>query len=136
MSSYPITALAGVDAAVATALKKKGIRTTDRLLDAACCPRGRKDLAQVTGAGEQEVLAWANMADRMRIKGMGRDYAKLLQAAGVDTVKELKYRNPERLAQAMAAANKQRKLVRILPSQKAVERWIDTAKKLPIKISY
>src|SRR5688572_9863936 len=136
MPYYPITALAGIDPGIASALKKKGIRTTKRLLDAACCPRGRKDLALVTGSCEQDVLAWANMADRMRIKGMGRDYARLLQAAGVDTVKELKYRNPERLAQAMAAANKERKLVRILPSQKAVERWIETAKKLPIKITY
>ena len=72
----------------------------------------------------------------MRIKGVGEDYADLLQAAGVDTVKELKYRNPERLAKAMAEANAKRKLVRVLPSDRAVVRWIDQAKKLPLKITY
>ena len=67
---------------------------------------------------------------------IGQDYAKLLQIAGVDTVRELKYRNPRRLAEAMAEANAQRKLVRVLPSERTVERWIEHAKKLPLKISY
>ena len=69
-------------------------------------------------------------------KGVGEDYAELLQAAGVDTVKELKYRNPAKLAKAMARANARRKLVRVLPSDRAVERWIEHAKRLQLKISY
>ena len=76
------------------------------------------------------------MADRMRIKGIGEDYANLLQAAGVDTVKELKYRNPAKLAKAMKDANAKRKLVRVLPSDQAVVRWIERAKKLQLKITY
>jgi hypothetical protein len=76
------------------------------------------------------------MADRMRIKGVGEDYATLLQAAGVDTVKELKYRNPARLAKAIAEANAKRKLVGVLPSDRAVVRWIEHAKRLPLKITY
>ena len=76
------------------------------------------------------------MADRMRIKGIGEDFAALLQAAGVDTVKELKYRNPAKLARAMAETNAKRKLVRVLPSNRAVERWIEQAKRLQFKITY
>ena len=72
----------------------------------------------------------------MRIKGVRKEYAELLQAAGVDTVKELKYRNPINLAQAMADANRKRKLVRLLPSEKMVKRWIENAKLLPLKITY
>jgi predicted flap endonuclease-1-like 5' DNA nuclease len=76
------------------------------------------------------------MADKMRIKGIGEEYADLLHAAGVDTVKELKYRNPCNLAKAMASANAKRKLVRLLPSEKTIGRWIEDAKKLPLKITY
>jgi len=72
----------------------------------------------------------------MRIKGVGEDYAELLEAAGVDTVKELKYRNPHNLAKAMADANVKRKLVRLLPSEVVVVRWIEDARKLPLKITY
>jgi predicted RecB family nuclease len=135
-ASYPITDIAGVDDGIASALKKAGIRTTARLLDAAKDLKGRQQLAAKTGISEKDILCWANMADRMRIKGVGEDYAALLQAAGVDTVRELKYRNPTRLAKAMAAANEKRKLVRVLPSCDAVVRWIECAKTLPPKISY
>jgi predicted flap endonuclease-1-like 5' DNA nuclease len=135
-ASYSITDLAGIGPEAAQKLKLAGIRTTTRLLDAAKGPKGRKRLAEQIGIDEKCILGWANMADRMRIKGVGEEYAGLLQAAGVDTVKELKYRNPAKLARAMADANGKRKLVRVLPSSRAVERWIEQAKRLQLKITY
>ena len=104
--SYPITDIDGIDGEVAVVLKSVGIRSSDRLLEAARTVRGRKSLAEKTGFDEKQLLCWANVADRMRIKGVRKEYAELLQAAGVDTVKELKYRNPGNLAKAMADANK------------------------------
>src|SRR5262245_30295041 len=134
--SYPITDIEGIDREVAAVLKSAGIRSTDRLLKAVRTVKGRNVLAARTGFDEKQLLCWANVADRMRIKGISKEYAELLQAAGVDTVKELKYRNPINLASAMAAANRKRKMVRVLPSEKLVLRWIEEAKKLPLKISY
>jgi predicted flap endonuclease-1-like 5' DNA nuclease len=134
--SYSITDIARIGPEPAEKLRSAGIRTTDRLLDAAKSPKDRKLLAERTGLDAKRILSWANLVDRMRIKGVGEDYAALLQAAGVDTVKELKYRNPAKLARAMADANARRKLVRVLPSDRAVERWIDQAKRLQLKISY
>lgn len=134
--SYPLTDIEGVDATVAAALKSAGVRSSARLLEAAKDPKGRKALAAKSGIDEKRLLCFANSADRMRIKGMAKEYADLLQAAGVDTVRELKYRNPKRLAASMAAANKSKKLVRVLPSEKLIERWIDHAGKLPPKIKY
>jgi predicted RecB family nuclease len=135
MASYPISAL-GCDQETIADLKSVGIRTTARLLEAASNPKGRKLLADKIGVNQKQILCWANQADRMRIKGMGKEYAELLQHVGVDTVNELRYRNPTRLTKSMAAANAKRKLVRILPSERAVVRWIEQAKKLPLKISY
>jgi hypothetical protein len=134
--SYPITDIDGVDGDVASVLKSAGIRSTDGLLEAARTVKGRKTLSEKTGFDEKRLLCWANVADRMRIKGISKEYADLLQAAGVDTVKELKYRNPSNLAKAMADANKKRRLVRLLPSEKVVKRWIENAKLLPLKITY
>jgi hypothetical protein len=134
--SCPIADLGCIDPALIPRLKSLGIRTSDKLLDAAGSMRGRKTIAQKTGIGEKSLLCVANKIDRMRVKGVGQDYAELLHIAGVDTVRELKYRNPKRLAEAMAEANEQRKLVRVLPSEQTVKRWIEHAKKLPIKISY
>jgi len=134
--SYPITAIEGIDEDAASVLKSVGIRSTGRLLEAASTVKGRKSLSIKTGFDEKQLLCWANVADRMRVKGISREYAELLQAAGVDTVKELKYRNPANLAKAMAEANRKRKMVRLLPSEKVVERWITHAKILPLKITY
>jgi predicted RecB family nuclease len=134
--SYPITDIDGIDGEAAAILKSVGIRSTERLLEAARTVRGRKLLAIKTGFDEKRLLCWANVADRMRVKGIRKEYAELLQAAGVDTVKELKYRNPANLANAMAEANKKRKMVRLLPSEKVVGIWIENAKKLQLKISY
>ena len=134
--SYPLMDIEGIDEAVAKALKRIGIRTTAGLLEAAKDAKGRKALAERTGYDEKLLLKWANVADRMRIKGIGEEYAALLRAAGVDTVRELKHRNAMRLAQAMKAANEKRKLVKFLPSEKHVTKWIEQARKLPLKISY
>ena len=134
--TYPITDIEGIGPAVADRLKGLRIRTTVRLLVAARNPRGRKQLASQTGIDSTRILKWANMADMMRIKGIGEEYSELLEAAGVDTVRELKHRNPKNLAQAMAAANARRKLVRLLPSEKAIAKWIAQANSLPMKITY
>ncbi len=134
--SYPITDIDGIDGKVAAVLKAVKIRSTATLLDAAGTAKGRRAIAAKTGFTEKQLLSWANVADRMRVKGISKEYAALLCAAGVDTVKELKYRNPANLAKAMAEANKKRKLVRLLPTEKVVARWIECAKGLELKIKY
>lgn len=134
--SYSIRAIEDIDPEEAKALKAAGIRTTEKLLEAAKTPRGRKSLAAKTELDEKKLLRWANIADKLRIKGIGTEYAGLLREVGVDTVKELKYRNPARLAKAMAETNKKRKLVRFLPSEKLVTRWVEHAKRLLQKITY
>jgi predicted flap endonuclease-1-like 5' DNA nuclease len=134
--SYPLTAIAGIGPAMTARLKALGIRTTDKLLEASKTVKDRRILAQKLDIDEQTVLRWANLTDRMRIKGVREPYAELLKDAGVDTVKELKYRNPEHLARAMAEANAKRKRVRLLPSEKRVGSWIEAARRLDQKIKY
>jgi predicted RecB family nuclease len=134
--TYSITAIDNIDPDEAEALKSLGIRTTEKLLEAARSPKGRRELSSKTDLDEKRLLHFANLADKLRIKGMGKEYAGLLCAAGVNTVRELKYRNPQRLAKSMADANKKKKMVRFLPSAKLVQRWIDHARRLPQKITY
>lgn len=134
--SYPITDIQGIDGQIAAALKSAGIRSTGALLDKASTVKGRKLLAEMTRFDEKQLLCWANGADRMRVKGVSREYAMLLKYAGVDTVKELAHRNARNLAAAMAKANDEHQIVRFLPSEKVVERWIEHAKTLPLMISY
>jgi len=115
---------------------KAGLRTTEALLRACATPAGRRDLAEKTGISPKLILEWANLADLMRVKGVGEEYSDLLEEAGVDTVKELKMRNPAHLFQAMRDINDEKQLVRRLPTQYMVESWVEQAKYLKPALEY
>jgi Domain of unknown function (DUF4332) len=136
LMGYPITEIQVIGTEVAAILKSDGIRTTISLLSIAKTPKQRLKIATRTGAPEKCVLDWVTAADRMRVKGVGWEYSELLRAAGVRTVNELRFRNPQKLAAAMAEINNKRNLVRVLPSVNTVTRWIESAKQLPPVISY
>ena len=133
--AYPLNEIRAIGTEAAAVLKSEGIRTTIALLRSAKTPKQRLRMAEKIGTDSKLVLDWATAADRMRVRGIGWEYAQLLRAAGVKTVSDLKIRNPKNLVKKMHEANK-RKLVRLLPKEKTVERWIESAKKLPPLISY
>lgn len=133
---YPIIDIEGIGKTYTQKLKKIGINRTDQLLERAAKPAGRRKLAEESGIDETRILKWANMADLMRITGVGEEYSELLEAAGVDTVKELRNRKPENLAAAMKEVNTKKKLVRQVPGEKSVAKWVTEAKSLKPMMSY
>ncbi len=126
----------GIGEVYAQKLQEAGIATTQALLEKGASPQGRKEIAEKTGISETLILQWVNHIDLFRIKGVGEEYADLLEAAGVDTVPELAQRNPENLHQKLVAINQEKKLVRQLPNQAQVGDWIEQAKRLPRVITY
>lgn len=134
--AYSIDEIEGIGPVYAGKLKTAGIKTTEAYLERAKDPKGRKALADETGIEAARILKWANMADLMRISGVGEEYSELLEAAGVDTVKELKHRNPENLVAKMAEVNEEKKLVRQTPSLSQTEKWVEQAKSLPAVMTY
>ncbi len=133
-----ISAIEGIGPKYATKLRECGVRTCEALLEQGATKKGRSKLAEATGLGDTRILEWVNRADLMRIKGVSSQYSDLLEAAGVDTVKELRRRNAANLAEAMVKANnrKKNKLVQRTPSEKVVQGWIDQAKDLPPVVKY
>ncbi len=136
MSSYPIADIEGIGPTYAAKLSAAGITNTKAYLERAKDPKGRKALADETGIEAARILKWANMADLMRIKGVAEEYSELLEAAGVDTVKELRNRNAVNLAAKMAEVNETKKLVRLVPGEKAVTDWVEQAKTLEPMMTY
>ena len=91
---------------------------------------------QKTGISGKLILKWANHADLFRISGIGPQYAELLEAVGVDTVKELRHRVPANLTAKMVEINKVKNLAQRDPSEKEVTKWIEEAGKLEAKMTY
>mgnify|MGYP001816785914 CR=1 FL=1 len=131
-----IDTIEGIGHRQATKLRKARIRTTEALLKAGGTKKGRKVIADTTDISEKLILEWVNRADLMRVKGVGEEYSDLLEAAGVDTVKELRRRNPANLLSAMVEVNDKKKLVRRLPTESMVERWVTNAKSLDLVVTY
>jgi predicted flap endonuclease-1-like 5' DNA nuclease len=136
MANKKIDEIEGIGPAMREKLEGAGIADTDTLLERCSSKPGRKEVAEKTGIAEGKILAWANMADLFRIKGVGPEYAELLEAAGVDTVKELATRKAENLAAKMNEVNESKKLTRRPRNAAAVEDWIGQAKGLPARITH
>ena len=134
--SYSIAKIEGIGDVYTAKLKEVGIRTTDVLLDRCKTPADRASLAKNTGISPKLILEFANLADIMRLSGVGEEWADLLEEAGVDTVKELKNRNAEALYEKMIEVNEAKKLVRRVPPLVYVERWIKEAKYTEAALEY
>lgn len=134
--SKRIQDIEGIGDKYAELLKQQGINTTEKLLDAACDRKGRKEIAAKTGISEAHILKWVNMCDLFRVKGVASQFAELLEGAGVDTVKELRNRNAANLAEKMAEVNGVKKLCKVSPSETVVSKWVLEAKNLEPMITH
>ncbi|MGB3464058.1 MAG: DUF4332 domain-containing protein [Cyclobacteriaceae bacterium] len=131
-----VSDIEGIGPANEKKLNDAGIKTVSGLLKMCCDKKGRKSVAEASGIDESQLLKWANFADLYRIKGVGSEYSELLEAAGVDTVKELRNRNAENLHAKMAEVNSAKKLVRQLPALSRVQDFVEQAKGLDPVITH
>lgn len=118
--------------AAAQTLKTAGIGTTFQLLERGAAPRARRTLANSTHIAEKTLAGWIQMADVMRVKGIGPDVTRLLAACGVRTVSELKNQDPSRLYGEIMKVNSKLHLSDNPPSVEHLQAWIAQAKALPI----
>lgn len=126
----------GVGPAHAEKLTAAGVKTVEALLEAGETPSGRNRIAEQTGISDHLILKWVNHADLFRINGVAGEYAELLEASGVDTVPELAQRNAQHLQAKMADVNESKHLVRRVPTESEVEKWVHEAKNLPRGVQY
>jgi PAS domain S-box-containing protein len=133
---YKVNRIEGIGAVYSHRLGENGIITTADLLAAGSTRLGRKRLAEKTNISSNLILEWVNRADLMRVPGVGEEFSDLLEASGVDTVKELRNRVPENLYQAMLEVNQAKKLVRRAPHLEEVKAWIAAAKEMDVVVTY
>lgn len=134
--AYKIEEIEGIGPVYGEKLRAAGVTTTDGLLEKCAGKSGRAALAKETGIEERLILKWTNHADLFRIPGVGPEFSELLEAAGVDTVKELRNRNAENLYAKIQEVNEAKKLVRRLPSQNQLTAMIEEAGKLAAVMTY
>ena len=130
--AYKIIDVEGIGPVYAEKLQAAGIKTTEEYLEKCATPAGRKALAEETGISPKLILTWANHADLFRIS----QFAELLEAAGVDTVKEFRHRVAANLQPKLVEVNEQKNLCNRVPSVSELEKMIAQAKELPAVLTY
>ncbi len=125
-----IDQVAGIGLKEATKLRKAGIRTSKGLLESAANRKDRGDLAASLGIDPKDLQQWVNHSDLLRVRGVGAEYAELLVAAGVDTLRDLRRRNPTALLAKIIGLNGQARVVRRLPTEAMVDGWIEASKEI------
>ncbi len=133
---YKIIDIEGVGEVYAEKLLAAGINKVSELLDKCAAPKGRKELAEATGISEKLILRWTNHADLFRINGVGPQFAELLEAGGVDTVKEFRHRVAENLQPKLAELNEERHICGRVPVVAELQKMIDQAKELEPRVTY
>ncbi|MFT4627540.1 MAG: putative flap endonuclease-1-like 5' DNA nuclease [Myxococcota bacterium] len=133
---YTIEEVEGIGPKYAAKLAEAGIGNTDELLAKCGAKKGRDAVAAATGLSASQLLSWTNKADLMRISGIGSEFADLLEAAGVDTVKELRRRNAENLAVKVSEINAEKSLTRQTPSADRIGKWVAAAADLEPAVSH
>lgn len=131
-----LTEVEGIGEVYAQKLMDAGVATTEALLEKGSTPAGRTEMSEATGISGKLVLDFVNRVDLFRVKGIGEEYADLLEASGVDTVPELAQRNPANLREKMVEVNGEKNLVRQVPALSQVENWVAQAKELPRVVTY
>ena len=133
---YKIIDIEGIGDVYAEKLIAAGINKVSELLEKCSAPNGRKALAEETGISEKLILKWTNHADLFRINGVGPQFAELLEAAGVDTVKEFRHRVAENLQPKLEETNAAKNICNRVPAVSEIQKMIDQAKELEPKVTY
>lgn len=134
--SRRIHEIEGIGPVYGQKLAEAGVRTDAELLEKAGSAKGRAKIAEQSGISLALLLKWVNHADLMRVSGIGPQFAELLEAAGVDTVRELAHRNAANLSSKLAEVNERLRLSGTTPAESQVETWIEAAKQMQPGVSH
>lgn len=111
-------------------LRKMGISSIKDILNVGSTRKGRNEVAKEIGVSPSTIFRWVNRADFFRINGIGKQYSSLLEESGVNSVKDLAYRDPYRLYSQMKNINWKKNLVKRTPPYNKVKAWVENAKGL------
>lgn len=134
--SYSVSEIEGIGAAQQAKLQTADITSVEQLLEKGATAKGRKELAELTGIDEKSILRFVNHADLFRINGIAGQFSELLEAAGVDTVNELKTRVPANLHAKLVEVNEKKNLVNQVPGLGQIEDFISQAKAMAPKVTH
>ncbi len=125
--SHKVSEIKDLSPEMVSKLNGAGITTVEELLTQGDTPQEKAALSKKLGISTSDLTEWINRADLMRLKGVGTEFANLLENCGVDSCKELQHRKAENLYNNLKKTNDEKKIAHHAPTQAQVEAWVKEA---------
>jgi hypothetical protein len=132
--SYILNEIESINYYYKKKLAKRGIFNTVDLLDRCSDDYKIIRFAKMTGLSRRLLRKWVKLANIMRIKGIGEEYARLLIALGYGSLEALSKEKSEDLFQKIKTFDKSKFRIKRLPSVKEIKLWVKSAQELIKKI--
>jgi predicted flap endonuclease-1-like 5' DNA nuclease len=130
-SGVSLTAIKGIGRRYAALLHDKGhIDSVQELLKEGAAPQGRVEIHSRTGLSPKLILRWVQLADLMRVEGVGSDYSQLLWEAGITSASDLSAQEPKALLKELSRVKEEQGSIRRLPYPEQIADWIRKASEL------
>jgi predicted flap endonuclease-1-like 5' DNA nuclease len=122
---FRIVDLRGIGPQDTKALKKAGVMYAEQLKQTDI-----NKLSVDSGISKEKLSKWKNYVIFMGIRTIGPHYAILLHRpdVGINSIQELAKCSSNELLTKIIESNKRKRLVKVLPTIKKVENWIEIAK--------
>lgn len=130
MHGTPIETIEGIGTGFGAKLKADGIKSTEALLELCATDEGISRVCRCVDLDENTVRNWGTMADLIRIKGLGGQWAELLWRSGVTSVQDLATRDLEPLRARMKEVNESEHRVAEMPGEHRVSEFLKEAARL------
>jgi predicted flap endonuclease-1-like 5' DNA nuclease len=119
-----------VEAGQHATLAKAGIDNTAALYENVVTRLAREALSKRTGIAEKTLRSWARFLDLMQLSGIGPKMVRLLNAARVVTLRDLRVADAAELHARVRVANRGAKHSEVVPSADILSGWIGAAKRV------
>ena len=129
-SHYDLADIDLVPEAVVSQLAKDKIENTEDLFAILMKKQDRKAFSKKYGMAQADVDDLAHKLELMQIVGVGPKAAKLLQLAGVDSLKTLTESKPDVLLDVLLRVNREHAITGVQPDLTVVRDWISKGKKI------
>lgn len=126
--SYKVEEIEGIGKGFGKRLRSIGIEETRHLLEKGSTDSDQNTIVQKIQVEAFVVKKWVSQADLLRIPGIRSQFADLLQASDIDSVKTLSEQDVDSLIATMTDVNDRERRSPVVPPKDLVVHWIAFAK--------
>ncbi len=118
-----------IDVKYHKAILDAGVKHSGQLYDRIAAKKRRAAFARKSGLAPEQLVKWARFIDLMQLDGIGPKMVRLLNAAGVETLKDFKRSKAAALYKKIRLVNRGGRYSQVVPGVDVLKAWIKRARR-------